>query len=387
MANKKKQHYVPKLYMKSFANKDNKFAVFNIDKRTTYYPVPYEDHCYENYFYGKDQKTENLLSQKESDWRKVLDKTKSKKPLTKNDIELIKEFAVYQKQRTLAETEYGKQERVQMYIERGKSICAHKGIIFDDKIKNVCIEKATEHLPTPSDTLTLVDTILPLISDLKLLVIHYDTQSSLISSDVPIININPFCPFQIGFGCMGLIILFPISPQLLLVLYDSKMYPKYSNTQYITLYNEREVHHLNTLQLISAEKILFSFNNLEFSKFKANDFHLRNQNRSSDVINTLGTQEQKLICTSMRKTFYRCDFSFGNVRPDFSLIPLKCREAAPRTYDKEWEKKLRTVGDLFHQLSKADPKISHLIGMTGKEYHKWRDTLLKCCLKYWKETL
>ena len=60
MAEKKKQHFVPKFYMSLFANSNKEFAVYNIEKRMCAYPVPYKNQCYKDYFYGKDGKEFNI---------------------------------------------------------------------------------------------------------------------------------------------------------------------------------------------------------------------------------------------------------------------------------------------------------------------------------------
>ena len=385
MPQKKRQHYVPKFYMKAFANQKKQFSVFNIKDKSTHFPVPYDTQCYANYFYGENAELENRLSILENIWNDSLNSARTNSSLSANDIRRIKEFAVFQRQRTLAESEYGKQEKVELYIEYGKSICAKKGLPFGASAQKACTDYALGHAPSPAKVLKYVETIVPLIEDLEFLIIEYKTQACLISSDVPIILINPFCQQQIGFGCMGLIILFPISPHRLVVLYDAKMYPRYKGKSYISLSNEKEVYNLNTLQLISAEKILFGYDSAEFCKFRPQAFQARSRNREADKVNRLGTEEHKLLLTSMRKAIYDCPLSFGKVRSDFDTIHLSCREAAPRLWDKGWEDKLREAGGIIRQLSKKSNSPLKATGISGKEYYRERKKLLQCALAYWSE--
>jgi len=184
---------------------------------------------------------------------------------------------------------------------------------------------------------------------------------------------------------MGLIILFPISPRQLVVLYDAKMYPRYKGKQYISLSNESEVYKLNVLQLVSAEKILFGYNVDEFSKFRPQAYQERAINRNADKVSTLGPEGHKLIMTSLRKTVCDFDFSFGKIRSDFSTIPLSCREAAPRIWEQEWENKLRIAGDIVLQISRVPNSPLRSAGISGKEYFRGRQSLLKCALRYWSE--
>lgn len=383
MPEKKRQHYVPKSYMKTFSNDGRTFAVFNLKDKTPYAPVPYDSQCYADYFYGEDRVLEDRLGEMENAWKAVLDRVRNQFPLSSDDIFLIKEFAVFQRQRTLAESEYGKQEKIEFYIECGRSIAANKGLPFDDVAKEACIQYANEHAIPPAEVLKKIDTIVPLVSDLELVVINYNTQSHLISSDVPVILINPFCPHQIGFGCMGLIILFPISPCQLVVLYDAKMYPRCKGKTYISLSNEKEVYNLNVLQLISAEKVLFGCAKDDFLLFKPQAFQCRTKNRSVEKVASLGPEGHRLIMTSLRKTIYDCSFSFGKIRSDFNAVPDFCREAAPRIWEKGWEDKLRISGDIVHQIAKIKDNLFQ--SFSGKKYHRGRDQLLRCALKYWRE--
>lgn len=384
MPPKKRQHYIPKSYMKAFSSDGKTFAVLNLKDRTTHAPVPYDSQCYVDYFYGEDMALEDRLCKMENAWKAVLDNARNKLPLSFNDIQKIKEFAVFQRQRTLAESEYGNQEKRELFVELGKNFAANKGFQFDATAMETCIKYAEEHIVSPAEVLKKTDIIMPIVSDLELVIIDYTTQSHLISSDVPIISINPFCPNQIGFGYMGLIVLFPISPHQLVVLYDSKMYPRYKGKTYISLSNEKEVDNLNVLQLISAEKILFGRDKDDFLKFKQQDYKYRDKNRSVEKVSSLGPYGQKLIMTSLRKTIYDCSFSFGKIRPEFDAVPNFCREAFPRTWDKRWEDKLRMAGDIVRQMARLKGSLPKSLPRP-KEYCRGRNLLLKCALKYWRE--
>lgn len=383
MPEKKRQHYVPKSYMKAFSNNGKTFALYNIKDKTIHNNVPYDSQCYANYFYGEDKKLEDELGEKENIWKMVLDKVRNQNSLNEKDIRDIKEFAIFQRQRTLAESEYGNQEKVELYIECGKMICANKGILFDDEAKKECIEYASKHKVTPSDMLEKIEIIAPEILDLELLVIKYETKTNLISSDAPIIMINPFCPQQIGYGCMGLIILFPISPHQIIILYDAKMYPRYRGKTYISLSNEKEVHKLNVLQLISAEKILFGCDINEFLEFKLEEFLCRRKNRSMSKVNTLGPSKGKLMKIGLRGTIFDCTFSFGKIRTDFETVPRHLREAPPRSWEKGWEEKFVRDGNIVRNISNL--KNSPIKFLNGKEFQRGKNKLLKCVREYWKE--
>ena len=98
-------------------------------------------------------------------------------------------------------------------------------------------------------------------------------------------------------------------------------------------------------------------------------------------MNRLGTEEHKLLLTSMRKAVYDCPRSFGKVRSGFDTIHLSCREAAPRLWDKGWEDKLREAGGIIRQLSKISNSPLKATGISGKEYYRERK---KCCSALWR---
>ena len=62
---KKKQHYVPRFYLKFFADHENKFYAYDFDtNRFIPNRVYYESQCYKKFFYGEDGILEEQLSKK-----------------------------------------------------------------------------------------------------------------------------------------------------------------------------------------------------------------------------------------------------------------------------------------------------------------------------------
>ena len=384
MPEKKKQHYVPKFYMRLFANQQDVFSVLNISTRKIFQNVPYDSQCYRDYFYGKDGIWENRLSSMESVWANTIQRILGKKPLISEDIVALKQFALYQRQRTMAEMNHSKQIRKELLIEYLETICADKGWQFEEGIiEELCEQRANESI-APAQTLQMAERHLKIIEDLSIVIIEYDTKLELISSDVPVISINPFHQLSIGYGCMGLIMLFPISPHHLVVLYDQKMYPKFKGQTYLKMSNETEVFNLNTLQLISAEKILFAREKTAFSVANAKNWSTRERNRKATDVHALGSGTQKLIGISLRKAILDCTFSFGKVHPNFDKIPFSCKEAVPRVWEKGWEDKLNMKADMMAQIAGYQPNMLKDIGLTKKEFRQGYEKMAKAARWYWR---
>lgn len=382
MAEKKRQHYIPQFYMRNFANEKGTFMIYRLSEKDCIGPVPYSSQCYKDYYYGADGLWENRLGEMESNWGAVFKTILERKTLSDADIRLIKQFALYQRQRTFAESEYRKQERVELIAEYGKMLYAKKGWIFDQEAEKICEERARNET-TPAENLEIAEKSTSLINDLSIVIIDYNTNTELISSDVPVIAINPFYPPSIGYACMGLIILFPITKHKLVVLYDSKMYTQYRDLLYAYNDDEDEVHNLNVLQLISAEKILFSYRGTEFSTFNEKEWEAREINRNGKVLSTLGPDGNKMLISSMRKTIYECELSFGQTSHRFKRIPFICREAVPRLWDSRWENKLTIKADVMTEILKVSPQLLDEYKITKKELRRGCQRMASAAKVYW----
>lgn len=191
MPEKKKQHYVPQFYMRQFTNNNGKFSIYHINNGKCVEEVPYNNQCYKDYYYGNDGIWEDRLSLMETKWAIVIKKILANNILIEEDLQLIKQFALYQRQRTYAEGEYVKQGRKEILIECGKMLYASKGWLFDDEAKRICEERAAEEV-TPAENLENAVNLTKYLEDLSVLIISYKTSHELISSDTPVIIINPF---------------------------------------------------------------------------------------------------------------------------------------------------------------------------------------------------
>ena len=384
MAAQKRQHYVPKLYLRFFTVDNKLLSIYNISQKKIVSQVPYETQCYNDYYYGKDKLWENELSFLESRWGVVFQRIQEKKNVLDDDLYAIKQFALYQLQRTVAINNYLLHQREEFLCEYGRLIYYKNGLVFDSDADEYCKERA-KHDCSPAETLAFANKYLPLIQDLELTIITYHTNQNLISSDVPVIAINPFHQPSTGYGCMGLIILFPISSNTLIVLYDAKMYPKYKGKQYVDCFDENEVSNLNILQLISAEKILVAKSEVSFSFISENGLEARDRNRNQKAVTFLGTDDNRLMLSEPRKVIYKCSFSFGEEQHRFKRIPFVCKEAPPRKWDSEWEKKLDVKEQILPTIIASFPNLSSEYGLSKKEIRKGCQRMATAAKVYWTQ--
>lgn len=133
MADKKKQHYVPKFYMRKFLFDSNRYFLYNLEKNSNYGLVPYKDQCYADFFYGKDKIWEDKLSIKEGNWEKTFNRFISG-DYSVDVISSLKEFAVFQKGRTVDQVEKQIDINTEMLFQQMRIIIDHDKTI-DEKEK------------------------------------------------------------------------------------------------------------------------------------------------------------------------------------------------------------------------------------------------------------
>jgi hypothetical protein len=261
MPQNKNQHYVPKCYIKRFSNISKESTIFLIEKNTYVRKVNYKNQCKSDFYYGKDMVWEKKLSKMETKWGKVFDRITLNEtyiPSEKDSI-LLKEFAVIQKSRSKANNSHSEE------LDNQTS-----EIIYQIDFNNFGMNNIAKYLSVKNRRKLAVEYFKNshyiyvkrnlenayknknLLEDLNVLVISFKTQNKLIISDDPIIMINRFTEHNIGLIMMGLVVFFPISPETLVVIYDSKMYPKYSKINRKGSRNEEEVDFLNAFQYISG---------------------------------------------------------------------------------------------------------------------------------------
>lgn len=73
MADRKKQHYVPKFYLKFFSDNGIHINAYLIKDQSIHQNIPYESQVNEKYFYGSDGKMERALGRLENKVKKILD--------------------------------------------------------------------------------------------------------------------------------------------------------------------------------------------------------------------------------------------------------------------------------------------------------------------------
>lgn len=325
---------------------------------------------------------ENNLGKLEDCWAPVITKICEGQQLNDNEILLIKQFAIYQRQRTLSEGNYKKQQKRAELMEISTMYCASKGMQYPEQIEEY-VNKIADEAVTPQELLDIAVNAEKMIDDLCVTAIEYDTNAKLISSDAPIILWNTFEKNGLGYMCMGLVIFFPICPTKLVTIYDGKMYGRNKGHQYIVSKDENEVQNLNMIQYLSAEQIVFALKKYDFDFLNEAVIEQRKKEREKSSISTLGTKDNKMIMEQNRRIYSDCDLSFALLSHNIRKIIYLCREAMPRMWSQEWENKLYMKEETIPLLVKEIPNMGKNIRATRKELKRGCHLMTNFAKQYW----
>jgi len=351
MADKKKQHTVPKCYLKLFSNEKGGVSILNLKNDTVLRKVPYANQCQSNYYYGKEPQWENLLSKLESDCAPIFCRIVASNDYypTPDEINSLRRFAIFQRARSTVFHENTFNQRVQSEMVALKMHLDHKGIPYNDAmLQSIIKEKLAEDDSLIQSSLEIANDIEGEIDDLGFVIINFP--GGLVTSDNPVILINPFIPSNIGFATMGLLVFFPIGPTRLAFFYDAKLYPDFLGKERIVCTNPLDIQILNAYQFMLAHNILIGNTYEPFSDlidstnaYKDERNKILNRNPTAVYKNSSG----KLVITLPHTVFLNKDLSFCRLLSDAGKIPMPCREAIPRARDDEYLLKIRDKYEMF----------------------------------------
>lgn len=383
MPEKKKQHYVPKFYLRQFSNENKKFYLFNIGKKENIGPVPFETQCFEDYFYGADAKWENKLANLESQWNAALEHIKSHS-YSENDIQKIKEFAMYQYIRTKKSLEKQTSSTQKTIAEILESYTAHKSLEasnLNQIIQEVSMENAKKTISAPF-LLEMIKEQANLIDDLVFSLITFKTKTKLLSSDNPIIIANPYAKTA-GLAMIGLMVIFPISPENLIIFYDGKIYGETSEKiREETINVDYYAQKINALAFANANKIIFSKDEITSDCFTGNYQRIREENETRESVSALGSNDNKIIAMRNLALKTASPLPFLKIKKDFFDIDPDCRVEMPRIYDEESREKAKRYFTVIPQIESYQKMLKY--SQNEIERRKEQSILYyNLLLKYW----
>lgn len=261
MPNYKKHHYVPRFYLRRFSRDKKSIGVLNIKKGLVIRNANLYNQCYKDYFYGKDKKFEMALGGIEEGavmLLKKIDKANCLPPPLSDDHFILIICVLLQHSRTIyaADSLNEMNDKMMKHVFREK-VRKDLDCNIDDFI--IAIENASQH------SVGLVLQLYPTLLDLDYILLLNTTRVDFITSDNPVVMINPFMSFitdrsTTGLASKGLIIFFPISPRQVILFFDTDVYRVGKKSDYaINIHSNHDIENINAIQGCACYENIYFF--------------------------------------------------------------------------------------------------------------------------------
>lgn len=267
MANKKRQHFVPKFYFKFFSPDETKINLLYLKAGNILHNISIREQCAQDNFYG-DKTVEDAFSDLETvlaEALKFCHTIKSTKELDQNKRLLLMAAVYFQKSRTLAARERANtlnetfmHYHVEVGLNRDKKLSASQKDEIRQGLKYFKPNPHFHHIAEIHTSLTAAFGL----SDLDLYILENQTTRPYIFSDAPAILFNQYYEKirhtgVLGCQTPGLQVFYPISPTRCLMLLDGKKYKISGDSTGIISVNESDVAHLNKMQIHNAHQAVY----------------------------------------------------------------------------------------------------------------------------------
>jgi hypothetical protein len=256
MPGHKRQHYVPRCYLKPFSVEAAGAAInlHNISSSRAVRNAPVKGQCAKDYLYGHDIGLERALQRFEGEYARVLRVLEgSMEQLAAADLDLLRAFAYLQYSRTDMAMRRMRimQEGMHNALYEGRPITPPDLDLSDRAMMRRSVRAYTD--------------LRKFIEDLKVCIVKNETHHDFITSDDPSIFTSRFYvqrlrDISFGIASSGALFFLPLTPRLLLMCYDGNVYtvPEKRGC-YASIISEADAFALNELQYLkAAENIYFS---------------------------------------------------------------------------------------------------------------------------------
>ena len=248
MAEKKNQHFVPKVHLRYFA-KDDKRRQIDVwlpkqDKVVSGASI--KSQCSKNYFYGRDLKIENFFHSPEALFGRIVDQLIDSQNADPNSLESL--LFLWLLQHIRAEKTIT-QQLLMMSAIRDKVLLGQEE---NDDVR----DWLGPPMGTPEAmqmTLDCAKEYFKIISDLRCVLLINNTRSSFVLSDCPAVSSNKLILKRFmhyrnwGLASAGLYLFMPLTPQLGFLAFDRHVYELVGRTGSICNLGARDVTALNQL--------------------------------------------------------------------------------------------------------------------------------------------
>lgn len=274
MADRKNQHYVPKIHFRAFSRHREGKAInlYLIDRDEAVFGAPIRGQCARDYIYGKDGVLESVLGRMEARYGGLMSCLSDESyRLSDDDCWLLKHFMLLQSQRTAEQIErfFAGMSEAARFLRLATE--AH-GDVWNadddprrDDVMKTLISGCEDQMRAG------------IMDDLKLVILRNRTKFDFVTSDDPTVTTNRWLIQRknirnFGLNAAGLLMFLPIGPRMLALLYDPAVYTVPSTTaRSVDLTKEADVLAFNEHQYMRAVAVIY-FSRKEDARRIAEEF-------------------------------------------------------------------------------------------------------------------
>lgn len=286
---KRKQHYVPKCYLRNFTNGDEFISTFLHSKNKFVKKASLNSVVCEEYLYGEDLVIEKKFENLEGNWAKAF-KAVNKIEDTADDgakeiVCQIKTFIAFQYSRTLRV--FDAQKNLENFLYN----FIYENAVPEESARNVLQKYIPKNHNLMEAPFNVSAKSIEVFKDLDLLLIENYSEIDFVTSDNPVVLYNKFLcnrKFQGNYGlsAVGICIFLPLSPRLCFCLFDPKIYFSTNNKNRCTI-SQETVHELNKLFCRNSyEYIFFSKKHSEEYAEKLDAFFVDKLESKTSLVNS-----------------------------------------------------------------------------------------------------
>ena len=377
----KRHHYVPRMYLKRFsptyADDGSELAFVFLTKNNCNIGLrSYKDQCQLRKFYDID--TERYLATKETEWNDAIQNAVEEKSLADDDVFKLREFLVYQLNRTPA------------WLSSTKAIVRNLIVLCENHASDENVgqalarywEEISKEL-SPETFIEESEHINRKVEDLEIAVVCNRTKVELITSDTPVLYFNMLAWGIDRCDSIGIMFVCPLDTQHLLIMYDAGVYDiKTNDDGYIDLCNEDEVRLFNCYQYLMSDHILISKSEFSLDEYPSEitDIKCQVQQRRlhqsvkvDEILDELYNEIPRIArlfdsqrVYTMKRSFRKVPIQYGTTFPRNKPIAGCDTESEIRDSivdGKSLKKTSLSVGkDYKHLLSSEEKKALKLLG-------------------------
>ncbi|MBP9152801.1 MAG: DUF4238 domain-containing protein [Flavobacteriales bacterium] len=290
ITDKKKQHYIPKFYLRNFSFKKNEkqIGLFHLKSKFYFQQAALKDQGSKKFFYGYDGKIENRLSQVEGFLSTIINDIIEHECVPKRgSVEHIDLLGF------VALTDLRSPSKLKT-MQTNLDVMTQSVLDLDPTAEVTKIVPTFNHDDAIKISLSAIPEIIDIMYDLEFKLLINTTSNPFITSDLPVVRYNQFLEQRkwphgkTGYGNTGLQIFIPLNPRLMLVFYDPSVYKlgfRKQMTSRIT--KSADLDNLNILQFLNCiETVFFDDKSSEHyirTLYQASsNFGLANQHRSKE---------------------------------------------------------------------------------------------------------